>query len=248
MADALKLKQADGSSPRVRGTRAGQPIAQLHRRFIPACAGNTARRGRQRACPAVHPRVCGEHLRSTQQAPSGGGSSPRVRGTLLCLRRPWLCCRFIPACAGNTWPAGTSPGKRAVHPRVCGEHIATHQRISEIGGSSPRVRGTHGRRSLPPMCWRFIPACAGNTMDSATRSTLIRGSSPRVRGTLAPPKRRFVRRRFIPACAGNTWFGTRNSPGRTVHPRVCGEHFFNFRRTKCPTGSSPRVRGTPFGG
>ena len=50
-----------GSSPRVRGTR--PPLAHRieHRRFIPACAGNTPQpQARCGICP-VHPRVCGEH-------------------------------------------------------------------------------------------------------------------------------------------------------------------------------------------
>ena len=34
---------------------------------------------------------------------------------------------------------------------------------------------------------------------------------------------------------------------RTVHPRVCGEHWRAIRRPRCGRGSSPRVRGTrPF--
>ena len=71
-----------GSSPRVRGTllrwrkRAATPW------FIPACAGNTARRFSVLSSLPVHPRVCGEH----SSIPSIGLPTRR----------------FIPACAGNT--------------------------------------------------------------------------------------------------------------------------------------------------
>ena len=51
----------DGSSPLARGTRI-RPAVRLDRdRFIPARAGNTARRSVSRQCQAVHPRSRGEH-------------------------------------------------------------------------------------------------------------------------------------------------------------------------------------------
>mgnify|MGYP006899962460 CR=1 FL=1 len=50
-----------GSSPRARGTPL-DALDLVHRvRIIPACAGNTAQAGRQRAPRADHPRVRGEH-------------------------------------------------------------------------------------------------------------------------------------------------------------------------------------------
>ena len=93
-----------GSSPRVRGTVA--PVAKLQRRqrFIPACAGNRQPQVKATPFSTVHPRVCGE------QANCGGhccppiGSSPRVRGTARNHRPMIFDQRFIPACAGNSWP------------------------------------------------------------------------------------------------------------------------------------------------
>ena len=37
----VEFRERVGSSPRVRGTPAGDPIEQSDRRFIPACAGNS---------------------------------------------------------------------------------------------------------------------------------------------------------------------------------------------------------------
>ncbi len=75
-----------GSSPRVRGIRHGETGSLYFRRFIPACAGNTAPGPRDGmphrfipACagntfpqgvvapvPPVHPRVCGEYTTATR--------------------------------------------------------------------------------------------------------------------------------------------------------------------------------------
>ena len=51
-----------GSSPRVRGTRQPALRLALVPRFIPACAGNTAKNASPGKISSVHPRVCGEHL------------------------------------------------------------------------------------------------------------------------------------------------------------------------------------------
>ncbi len=91
-----------GSSPRVRGTPHAPRPTHPHRRFIPACAGNS--RGAiwpGRAHP-VHPRVCGELLNPTHGICSIAGSSPRVRGTRVTRIELDASPRFIPACAGNS--------------------------------------------------------------------------------------------------------------------------------------------------
>ena len=74
----------DGSSPRVRGTRAEIAQRLVIGRFIPACAGNTPAASCRMSPCAVHPRVCGEHIQCFTQ----------IQGSI----------RFIPACAGNTLP------------------------------------------------------------------------------------------------------------------------------------------------
>ena len=59
----LNSGSASGSSPRVRGTvLSGSPILST-RRFIPACAGNSASPPLCIVPPSVHPRVCGEQPR-----------------------------------------------------------------------------------------------------------------------------------------------------------------------------------------
>ena len=50
--------------------------------------------------------------------------------------------------------------------------------------------------------------------------------------------------RFIPAYAGNTNSLKFRRGRKTVHPRVCGEHFSPPSAEDWAAGSSPRMRGT----
>ncbi len=133
---------------------------------------------------------------------------------------------------------------RSVHPRVCGEHFSSIFFIFEMGGSSPRLRGTYYASHYKPAMHRFIPAFAGNmpyisfilaycavhprVCGEHNRYKiyipLTDGSSPRLRGTFQTKDTEHPKIRFIPAFAGNMnssnfCFGT-----NPVHPRVCGEH------------------------
>ena len=152
-----------GSSPRVRGTRANLLYETIEIRFIPACAGNTLTDGAGQSIVSVHPRVCGEHLGYRKSHQRIYGSSPRVRGTLHQIHRRQSGQRFIPACAGNTRVCSPRGQGRAVHPRVCGEHVVFKTLAHITPGSSPRVRGTRHLTASLIDTDRFIPACAGNT-------------------------------------------------------------------------------------
>ena len=168
--------------------------------------------------------MCGEHAFCAGFLSRNLGSSPRVRGTLLCRRGAARRRRFIPACAGNTAIYSDSADALAVHPRVCGEHIAMIGATIFLFGSSPRVRGTLNMRVNIIQRIRFIPACAGNTpsecLERNPQAVHPRvcgehvvelrwkrhqpGSSPRVRGTRVGTPWCAGGARFIPACAGNT--------------------------------------------
>ena len=172
----------------------------------------------------VHPRVCGELDDSQRRRSHPLGSSPRVRGT----RRP--------VCIG---------GRGApVHPRVCGELSFASMMASWASGSSPRVRGTLDRREHVQLNPRFIPACAGNSIRSASNTMRPFGSSPRVRGTRRGTAPDRASSRFIPACAGNSRCRLPALRTGTVHPRVCGELASKPATSVFAAGSSPRVRGT----
>ena len=192
-----------GSSPLARGTDSRCPWHQCSARFIPACAGNGLRYSRGRS---DHP-----------------GSSPLARGTAE-IDADKLCpARFIPACAGNGSPPSGAVLEAPVHPRLRGERAGCREPIVFGGGSSPLARGTGGDFVSAAICYRFIPACAGNGCGTArseisipvhprlrgerTRPSFSRsrysGSSPLARGTVIWGCIKPMLHRFIPACAGN---------------------------------------------
>ena len=211
-----------------------------------------------------HPRVCGERSKAGRAERWNYGSSPRVRGTLLCVPFGLIGYRIIPACAGNvSFPEWTSPG-RTDHPRVCGERIRVYHWVVGCVGSSPRVRGTRGRPLPKRTDERIIPACAGNAplvgcterpgpdhprvcgergreLASGSKGG---GSSPRVRGTPPSPLNPATLTRIIPACAGNAYGESATAMKTTDHPRVCGERVAMLPVVRVKHGSSPRVRGT----
>ena len=90
-----------GSSPRVRGMRPSTTAAAAWSRIIPACAGNAGTHDRRPCDHGDHPRVCGECSRAAVYCGNRAGSSPRVRGMRILLRRRREGGRIIPACAGN---------------------------------------------------------------------------------------------------------------------------------------------------
>ena len=253
-----------GSSLHARGTRASGYFYEDGMRFIPACAGNTAYDSAAIMASAVHPRMRGEHLRTSCPQYGDAGSSPHARGTLFRLTWRMFYLRFIPACAGNTSSLVSSESPWAVHPRMRGEHYATHCACSGGGGSSPHARGTPPVLNKGDVFTRFIPACAGNTITwqvpsfwkavhprmrgehqrAVTDTNTAPGSSPHARGTRTSPGHADLLWRFIPACAGNTTATDQPRRIDTVHPRMRGEHSAALADIPVDTGSSPHARGT----
>ena len=255
---------AYGSSPLARGTRRARFGLPTEGRFIPARAGNTSAGFGPTSWPTVHPRSRGEHMLHQRVEAPHYGSSPLARGTRFKSHAGFPCIRFIPARAGNTWPAGALRRGRPVHPRSRGEHPEGFQSPIISTGSSPLARGTPKRRTPTRYPGRFIPARAGNTKRREMglggypvhprsrgehptltfRRLLDRGSSPLARGTPDPENPHKSFHRFIPARAGNTARRGHSTLPRTVHPRSRGEHHGRSRRRWTVAGSSPLARGT----
>ena len=111
-----------GLSPLARGTLHGFGFLFDGRRFIPAGAGNTYIRAKNKATATVYPRWRGEHIYQNISFYSHGGLSPLARGTRIKHGLTRRAARFIPAGAGNT-PRLFKRGRRgSVYPRWRGEH------------------------------------------------------------------------------------------------------------------------------
>ncbi len=253
-----------GSSPRGRGTQRRHHRQLDADRFIPAWAGNAPPPRASPPATTVHPRVGGERSSRLRQSIPQPGSSPRGRGTRGSGSGNRQGLRFIPAWAGNAHRQRQSPPPSAVHPRVGGERDFLPAAGSLTDGSSPRGRGTQGRRREHHHRRRFIPAWAGNAWRTSSRlspkpvhprvggergprsgsQVSALGSSPRGRGTQAGKAFAEMSKRFIPAWAGNARRRRRWRWGGSVHPRVGGERDADDAQPVGCAGSSPRGRGT----
>ena len=233
-----------GLSPRVRGNRGCAVDLWIHKRSIPACAGEPDPRRQWHPQSSVYPRVCGEPPAYT------------IHGNFL---------RSIPACAGEPPTLTLRTFVLRVYPRVCGGTCAALRAVANTEGLSPRVRGNQGVSLFGPFGNRSIPACAGEPIGiyrqdepgkvyprvcGGTHSSLLAagadvGLSPRVRGNPARPQEGIVIRRSIPACAGEPFPVDLPPPRYAVYPRVCGGTVDPLSQPPGESGLSPRVRGNP---
>ena len=193
-----------GSSPHVRGARAGRLCGVPRSGIIPACAGSTPTATRPSREPRDHPRMCGEHFTTTGSPYCSSGSSPHVRGARQSRSLINLSLGIIPACAGSTPRHGSSPACRRDHPRMCGEHTKELAIGECTVGSSPHVRGARLTLSTQPPATGIIPACAGSTPLLARIRPIQQGSSPHVRGAPVYVSWASSSSGIIPACAGST--------------------------------------------
>ena len=196
------LSDNDGSSPRMRGKRAGHRLRPRPYRIIPAHAGQTTATRCPCESPADHPRACGANLTADDAHASTAGSSPRMRGKHLFDAFRVRGGRIIPAHAGQTMRCARLGRVMKDHPRACGANLASRRFHHGLSGSSPRMRGKHDRYGHAVAQRRIIPAHAGQTALSSSslvnatdhpracganssqspRCLPMSGSSPRMRG------------------------------------------------------------------
>ena len=212
-----------GSSPRMWGTPFAMMYLSSVYRFIPTHVGNAEYILCNAGRTTVHPHACGERLNKQTAIAAKTGSSPRMWGTLLRLRRALCPTRFIPTHVGNATPAPLGNGCVSVHPHACGERLSTTRAIINFYGSSPRMWGTLQQSNGRLSSMRFIPTHVGNacfchsktvgltvhphacgersgSLNSCSASS---GSSPRMWGTLGTITAVRITIRFIPTHVGN---------------------------------------------
>ena len=91
------------------------------------------------------------------------------------------------------------------------------------------------------------PRGCGEHQPFTMRDGMSLGSSPRMRGALHILSIFTPMRRIIPADAGSTLLDFSRYPHNEDHPRGCGEHPDYAEYAINNKGSSPRMRGAPFG-
>ena len=131
-----------GLSPLARGTLHGFGFLFDGRRFIPAGAGNTYIRAKNKATATVYPRWRGEHNVRLSPLCVVAGLSPLARGTLHGFGFLFDGRRFIPAGAGNTYIRAKNKATATVYPRWRGEHPLPVIQLHCQCGLSPLARGT----------------------------------------------------------------------------------------------------------
>ena len=151
------LDDADGLSPRVRGSLTSLVSQATYEGSIPASAGQPrAIASPTRSCQ-VYPRECGAANGHHVVFHARIGLSPRVAGQ--------------PARAWHRLDADE------VYPRECGAATARSREVMLVWGLSPRVRGSRLNLAIHHCKRRSIPASAGQPVHY--RSTLsCRGSIP----------------------------------------------------------------------
>ena len=131
-----------GSSPHTRGALRHTPSSKTWIRIIPAYAGSTTALASQAHSIADHPRIRGEHDRSTGVAQRLHGSSPHTRGALLLTLPYRSLARIIPAYAGSTRASATNRRCWADHPRIRGEHGELGRHFLFDAGIIPAYAGS----------------------------------------------------------------------------------------------------------
>ena len=130
-------------------------------------------------------------------------------------------------------------------------------------GSSPHTRGARTRGSCPSTGRGIIPAYAGSTSMTGSRSSssadhprirgehqtmsveqsVANGSSPHTRGAPDTGLVTDLPARIIPAYAGSTAAVEAVSVRDPDHPRIRGEHETDTTTSRLRAGSSPHTRG-----
>ena len=159
----LKMQEAEGSPPRMRGKRLPVVSRRKPVGITPAHAGKTTRMTSCALHARDHPRACGENLTAPRAENARRGSPPRMRGKQGQGRTAARAWGITPAHAGKTQGSLRRPLLKRDHPRACGENFLGLNTPVFALGSPPRMRGKHDRELQALAQEGITPAHAGKT-------------------------------------------------------------------------------------
>ena len=252
-----------GLSPRTRGNREVDGLAQALGGSIPANAGEPSSGRRRPFSSRVYPRERGGTTRLRWRRLSMWGLSPRTRGNRRSVRQCLHCPGSIPANAGEPVVERFQRDALRVYPRERGGTADVSMDWEGSRGLSPRTRGNLGRGvggrvgvgSIPANAgepsWRaafrgrtrVYPRERGGTALPCARTHSITGLSPRTRGNPGGDFAGLDLSGSIPANAGEPARARRPTWPRAVYPRERGGTGNLFDDNPNTGGLSPRTRG-----
>ena len=202
-----------GSSPLARGLLALDRLDVAAEGIIPARAGFTRRATAVVRLHRDHPRSRGVYLFCRRRPICGRGSSPLARGLRASNPLESGLRRIIPARAGFTATASTSPPPPRDHPRSRGVYACPIMVAMRLLGSSPLARGLPSSLVDGWALTRIIPARAGFTWTrTATRTRPA--DHPRSRGVYALQCAAYARAEGSSPLARGLRTGARHPPER----------------------------------
>ena len=175
------LTRRPGSSPLTRGKRIDVATWWRTRGLIPAHAGKTFDPKGGNHVEGAHPRSRGENRIVKESQNGKSGSSPLTRGKPDPHSHSGCILGLIPAHAGKTPHRSSCAIAAAAHPRSRGENRLSNTTTLGNMGSSPLTRGKHVLAGTLGNVSGLIPAHAGKTAQSSTRTRQAR-AHPRSRG------------------------------------------------------------------
>ena len=172
------------------------------------------------------------------------GSSQLTRGTLGGSDIRAGLCRFIPACAGNSYERKKVTEYTSVHPRLRGELLWSKIISNNAVRFIPAYAGNSSAYLFLVSSFSVHPRLRGELTATLLCCLVKCGSSPLTRGTRKKARNGKRFDWFIPAYAGNSSIAWMSSMTESVHPRLRGELGNDVVKTAFRDGSSPLTRGT----
>ena len=211
------MPTALGASPLTRGKPRLIRARAASSGRIPAHAGKTHQPRPGNSRPRAHPRSRGENCVRSLRNTGVLGASPLTRGKRDVQPPSGVHEGRIPAHAGKTHRSVYPVRSARAHPRSRGENQKWGvSRVARLG-ASPLTRGKRADELRPVDLVRRIPAHAGKTRTSPSR-TCAGGAHPRSRGENTPAARLpATSTGASPLTRGKRWAGTHNrTPPRRI--------------------------------